>query len=337
MAAGAPSASSPHALRQVTIAYLALQGVAVFAWWLLLWQVPAARAWFAVPGWGEAPMLAFWLPDLAVMAAGSLVAAWMTARRSTRAGAALWLVAGAALYAALYCVAASIASGGALLNVALMTPAALASIGLAALNALPADRLFRPAEPGSARRNLARTVAQCAVVWGVTLALLPALLLIVDRHLALPRVEFAGQLPLAVVLFVLFSALNLWTGFTLATRGEGTPLPLESPRRLVVAGPYSRVRNPMALAGLGQGMAVALAFGSWLLVAYVIAGALLWNFGLRPPEERDLLDRFGVEYQAYRRAIRCWIPTLRPYRPARAAGDDSLTYDPSIIRHELSA
>ncbi|MBW3629294.1 MAG: hypothetical protein KY464_08355, partial [Gemmatimonadetes bacterium] len=187
---------------------------------------------------------------------------------------------------------------------------------LAGLNALPADRLMRPAAPGSAGRNVARTLAQCAVVWGVTLVLLPALLLIVDRHFHLPRLASPGQLGIAAALFVAFSALNLWTGLTLATRGEGTPLPLEAPRHLVISGPYAWVRNPMAVAGLGQGMAVALAFGSWLLMAYVVAGGLLWNFGLRPPEERDLLARFGAEYEQYRRTIRCWIPALRPYRAA---------------------
>jgi protein-S-isoprenylcysteine O-methyltransferase Ste14 len=321
-------------LRKATLAYLLIQGAGVFAWWLMLWRVPAARAWFAAPGRGEMALLAFWLPDLVIGGGGSLLAVWLVLRDSRWAGPALWSVAGAMAYATLYCVAASMATRGGWFSVALMTPAALASTALAALNALPADRLMRPAQPGSAGRNVARTLAQCAVVWGVTLALLPALLLIVDRHFQLPRLSFAGQLSIAALTFACFSALNLWTGLTLATRGEGTPLPLESPRRLVVAGPYAWVRNPMALAGLGQGMAIALAFGSWLLVAYVVAGALVWNFALRPPEERDLLARFGAEYEHYRRWIRCWIPALRPYRAARPGG-----VHPSIatIDHEFSA
>lgn len=317
-------------LRKTTVAYLVLQGAAVFAWWLMLWRVPATRAWFVAPGWPESTLLAFWLPDLALLAAGSLVAAWMVARRSRRAGAALWLVAGGMIYATLFCVSAALAMGGAWMSVALMTPAAIGSTALSGLNALPADRLFRPADPGSASRNFVRTLAQCAVVWGVTLALFPALLLVIDAHFGMPRITFSGQRPLAIALFASFSALNLWSGYSLATRGEGTPLPLESPRRLVISGPYAWVRNPMATGGLGQGMAVALGFGSWLLVAYVVAGALLWNFALRPPEERDLADRFGAEYEDYRRNVRCWIPMCRPYRGGPRAGQPITVEEASI-------
>jgi protein-S-isoprenylcysteine O-methyltransferase Ste14 len=75
-----------------------------------------------------------------------------------------------------------------------------------------------------------------------------------------------------------------------------------------------------------------IACGSWLLMAYVLTGGLLWNFGLRPPEERDLLDRFGAEYARYRRAIRCWIPALRPYRGAsRTAGTCPITLEETRI------
>ena len=319
-------------IRRVTAAYFAFQGVAVVVWWIVLWRVPSVREWFVAPGWTESSLLAFWVPDLVIGGAGSMLAAWLVLRASRWAGPALWLVVGAMLYATVYCVAASFATDGAWLNVALMTPAAVASLALAGLSAIPADRLMRPAAPASAGRNIARTLAQCTVVWGVTLTLLPALLLIIDRHFHLPRLALPGQLGIAAAIFIAFSALNLWTGLTLATRGEGTPLPLEAPRRLVISGPYAWVRNPMALAGLGQGMALALAFGSWLLMAYVIAGGLLWNFGLRPPEERDLLDRFGSEYAQYRRAIRCWIPSLRPYRaPGRTAGAYPITLKETSI------
>lgn len=46
---------------------------------------------------------------------------------------------------------------------------------------------------------------------------------------------------------------------------------------------------------------------------------LLWNYGLRPSEERDLLRRFGAEYADCRDRVRCWIPALRPYPHADAS------------------
>ena len=41
---------------------------------------------------------------------------------------------------------------------------------------------------------------------------------------------------------------------------------------------------------------------------------MIWHLVARPMEERDLAARFGASYQAYRAAVRCWWPRLRPYR-----------------------
>jgi hypothetical protein len=34
----------------------------VLAWWAMLWQAPATRAWFTPPGWPQSALTAFWLP-----------------------------------------------------------------------------------------------------------------------------------------------------------------------------------------------------------------------------------------------------------------------------------
>jgi protein-S-isoprenylcysteine O-methyltransferase Ste14 len=306
-------AEAVQAVRYACAAFFATQGMAVLAWWVMLWQVPATRAWFTPPGWPASTLTAFRLPDLALLAGGSLLAGWLSLRGRPAAGAARWLVAGAMAYGTLFCLGASLETGGAWLSVGLMTPGALASLALALIGSLPADRIVRPSDPGSAARHLARTLTQIVVVWGVMLAVVPRALLEVDAAMGLPRLAWPGQGTAAVALFIAFSTLGLWAAFTFATRGDGTPLPSHSPRRLVVRGPYARVRNPMAVAGLGQGLSVALGAGSWLLLVYVAAGCLLWNYGIRPSEERDLLRRFGAPYEAYRRHVRCWIPSPRPY------------------------
>jgi protein-S-isoprenylcysteine O-methyltransferase Ste14 len=96
----------------------------------------------------------------------------------------------------------------------------------------------------------------------------------------------------------------------MVTHGRGTPLPSVTARRLVTSGPYSFVRNPMAVAGILQGLAVGLILGSWLVVAYALTGSIVWNTLARPYEEADLRERFGEEFEAYRRRVRCWIPGI---------------------------
>ena len=90
----------------VTAAYFGAQGTLVATWWVLLLAHPPSRLLFKPPGSSDDALLAFWLPDLALAGAGSIVAAVLCWRRSPRAGGALWLVAGAVSYAALYCVRA---------------------------------------------------------------------------------------------------------------------------------------------------------------------------------------------------------------------------------------
>jgi protein-S-isoprenylcysteine O-methyltransferase Ste14 len=170
--------------------------------------------------------------------------------------------------------------------------------------------LFRIARPAPGWLNVTKTALQTTIFWTVLLLIVPSWIVRLTRPWAMAGTGFAPMPTTAAVLFACFGLLGLTSGYTLATRGAGTPLPLDAPRHLVVNGPYAWVRNPMAIAGLGQGMAVGIWFGSVWVLAYSLAGGLLWNFLVRPVEERYMQQEFGAEYDAYRRTVRCWIPTV---------------------------
>lgn len=170
---------------------------------------------------------------------------------------------------------------------------------------------FRIAREASPPWNLAKTFAQIVVFWSTFLFVLPAGVRWIESAIGGRSIHFDGQWQLGVVLFCACSALGLWSAITMAYRGAGTPLPVDAPRHMVISGPYRFVRNPMAIAGLGQGLSVAIATGSILTVAYVLAGGLLWNALARPLEERDLRQRFGEEFEDYCRTVACWLPTFR--------------------------
>lgn len=176
-------------------------------------------------------------------------------------------------------------------------------------------KCFRVAPPASTGRHVAATLAQTVVFWGTFLALIPSGIRRWSVPAGLAPMPFPGHGPLGLGLFVAASALGLWSGLHMAIRGRGTPLPLQTARELVVDGPYRFVRNPMALAGITQGVAVGIHLADPVVVAYALAGALVWHTLARPPEERDLLQRFGEPYRRYRDAVRLWLPHLRPYVP----------------------
>lgn len=103
--------------------------------------------------------------------------------------------------------------------------------------------------------------------------------------------------------------------FVQFVRAGGTPIPAAPTRRLVVSGPNRYLRNPMyaglLLAIVGQ----ALLFGqSGVLLYAAVVWAVTAAF-VRWYEEPTLTRRFGVEYEAYRRAVPAWWPRLRPWHP----------------------
>ena len=177
------------------------------------------------------------------------------------------------------------------------------------------DRLFRVARPAPTAWNVLKTAVQATFFWLLFLGVVPLGIRVVEVSLGLGawRLPHPAIVAAGIALLVVASALNLWAAQAMAVHGHGTPLPLDAARVLVVRGPYRVVRNPMAIAGIAQGVGVGIVLGSPLVVAYAVAGALFWQFLVRPREEADLARRFGEPYARYRSAVRCWIPRLTPF------------------------
>ncbi len=113
------------------------------------------------------------------------------------------------------------------------------------------------------------------------------------------------------------AGLALWSVLTFALVGKGTPAPFDPPRRLVVAGPYRFVRNPMYL-GAGLALAgAALFYESIALFGFVGLFILATVLFVVLYEEPTLRRTFGTDYEAYCEQVNRWIPT-RPGRDADA-------------------
>jgi protein-S-isoprenylcysteine O-methyltransferase Ste14 len=108
-----------------------------------------------------------------------------------------------------------------------------------------------------------------------------------------------------------------------ATQGLGTPAPFAPPQRLVVAGPYRYVRNPMyvalSLLNFGQG----LLFGSVRLLEYGLVVWLGFFAFVFFYEEPALRRNFGKEYEEFCSHVARWIPRLKPFEPKPRTEDRS--------------
>ncbi|HXG84391.1 MAG TPA: isoprenylcysteine carboxylmethyltransferase family protein [Pyrinomonadaceae bacterium] len=294
--------------------YFAIQGIAVVGWWLLLFFVPASRVYFQM-GDSETILLAFWLPDLFLLAAGSFVAAVFCFFDSRFLSIALWFVVGAVGYATFYCFAFALMTDTGWLGVTLMFPAMILSGNFAVgLSPTTKDLMFRRSNEAKTSWILTKTSAQIIIVWFLILAVFPFFITILEIKLGIPKFSFPFQKIISAIFFCAISSLGVSGAYTMARIGRGTPLPLDAPSNLVVAGVYSFVRNPMAISGIGQGLAVGLFLGSPLVLLYALTGGLIWQMIFRRLEEDDLLKNFGSDYESYRRNVRCWIPRLKPYQ-----------------------
>lgn len=289
-------------------AYFAIQAAAGALWWIAVFTSPPVRA---LTLGGLDPILVATLDVPLFVIASGLVALGL---RDFVWVAAPWTVLVAAGMA-LYATATGEAGWGALLMVAAAAGSTFAAFLVLAGGIPPGLILFGPfrfrsAAASTARGHLGRTGTQIGVFWGVFLVVLPTLIVLIEHrwqlHLGLPP---AARISGAVILLAA-SALGIWSAVTMSTRGEGSPLPSAMPARLVITGPYRFVRNPMAVAGIAQGVAVGLIASSWLVVAYALIGSLVWNWVVRPLEEVDLQARFGAEFERYRSRVPCWVPRL---------------------------
>jgi len=309
-------------VRVAAVAFLCAEGVLGVVWCVLLFAAPHLGAPLLPAGLDAGLLRTLAGADLVFFAVLPLVAALAIARDHAGGSTLLLLHTGGVLYAALWAWGLVLVTGGGLVGASLMTPSALALPWLAWALHCDVREAFdlrpRIALPAGPLWNSVKTLAQTLGMWLVFLVALPAAVYEFETLVGLdgwrcasPLATYAGA-----ALVVGFAATGLYLGNLLAVRGEGTPLPLDTTRRLVIAGPYRFVRNPMAMVSFGQGFGVAFWLGSPLVTAYVVCGMLIWNYLARPWEEQDLEERFGDAYRRYRDHVDCWRVRLRPYDPA---------------------
>lgn len=120
---------------------------------------------------------------------------------------------------------------------------------------------------------------------------------------------------------LIFGSLLIITGLVLMTLtiaafikiGRGTLAPWSPTRKLVIAGLFAYVRNPMILGVwtvlLGESLAIlSLRIFIWA-IAFFIINTVYFIFSEEPGVEK----RFGDEYREYKKNVPRWIPRRTPF------------------------
>ena len=109
-------------------------------------------------------------------------------------------------------------------------------------------------------------------------------------------------------------ALVVWSVHAQYTSGKGTPAPKVATQKLVTNGPYAFTRNPMTLGALllYLGIGVWVGSGVVILLTVIVFSGLLTFIYLH--ETQELSERFGEEYQQYRKRTAFLLPCSRRRR-----------------------
>ena len=286
-----------------------MQAVAGAAWWIAVFTSPFVRETTL----GSLDPVIVATLDIPLFVIASAIAALGV--KPAAIVAAVWTVI-VALALAGYATVSTEAGWGVLIMAAAAGASVLA-VCLMLLGRVPTEWIiagpfaFRAAaKRTTVAPQVVATLGQLVFFWGFFLVVLPLVVTFFERRWQV-GVEFPGfAVWPGIVILVLASVLGLSSALAMSTIGNGTPLPSAMANTLVVVGPYRWVRNPMAVAGIAQGIGVGLMLGSWLVVAYAIVGSVLWNYAVRPLEEADLEQRFGDQFRRYSAAVRCWVPRV---------------------------
>ena len=108
--------------------------------------------------------------------------------------------------------------------------------------------------------------------------------------------------------------LAIWSVRTFYTKGgDGTPGPWRPVTNLIISGPYRYVRNPMILGTVDLLLFESALFASiplllWAIVFFV--GNIIY---FKIFEEKELVKRFGTDYEDYKNNVPMLFPKMTPY------------------------
>ncbi len=139
--------------------------------------------------------------------------------------------------------------------------------------------------------------------------------ILLSYRIALPAIVNV----LGALLLILGAGLQTWTIVLLTLPGiMGMPEVTKVVRgRLVTTGPFAVIRHPTYLSHSLMLLGLFLWTGVTALGAVTLFDALAVNSAVIPLEERELSERFGKEYDEYRRKVPFrFLPLYRFWRTA---------------------
>lgn len=133
-----------------------------------------------------------------------------------------------------------------------------------------------------------------------------------DKLLHFPKlISYPLNTITAFFILVIGLFLMLWSILHFI-KVKGTPVPFNPPPKLVTAGPYSYIRNPMLSGVFILMFGFGILFRSISLVFIFTPLFILFNFlELKSIEEPELEKRLGKDYLEYKKSVSMFFPRFK--------------------------
>jgi len=112
----------------------------------------------------------------------------------------------------------------------------------------------------------------------------------------------------AIPFWLVGASIILWCFWTFTFYGQGTPAPIDPPKKLVAIGLYRYVRNPIYIGVLLILIGHVAWFGRINLLIYLLTAFLAFHLFVLLYEEPTLKKKFGKQYEAYFKKVPRWLP-----------------------------
>lgn len=112
-----------------------------------------------------------------------------------------------------------------------------------------------------------------------------------------------------IILLLLITSLFWWISISLGSNYHG-PMKLHVNHKLVKTGPYRRIRHPSYLAFPLFHISLFLITSNYLLLLSGLIMSIYTNHYRIIVEEKLLMERFGQEYEDYKKVTGRYFPTI---------------------------
>jgi len=131
------------------------------------------------------------------------------------------------------------------------------------------------------------------------------------------RITISWAFALAFVFLASPSPRSIAVGLVLMAAGAALRTwasgHIRKQERLAIGGPYAYTRNPLYAGSLFMAAGALLMGRSWVLAGVFAALAVPIYMAVMHREENTLEEKFGVDFERYRRAVPLFLPRLSPW------------------------